>query len=383
MNILGYKISKATNFAQPPKQHFLGGFEVRKETTHIIPSDIQQFTSSLQLARSAYVQERAYLYDMYQNALDFDSALNTVIKKRLLATSGKALWYVVNDKQVEEAKTIINSPRFTNFIDDLILSKVFWGMGLVQIKQTKWGGQLLFDYDLIPIKHIDPYEKMVRFEQFSSGSKDKSYSNVKTALFIGAPDDLGLLLPATLLCLYKREAINQWMNYVRLAGNNFEKIKYRGAIPDPLIRKSVIDRLSQRNSNTIDLPEGLDVEFENISSSSQNELFEGVVRYYNDEITKLVLGQTMTTDSGSSRSQAEVHERTQETLFDSDSKFVLDFLNYEFIDLLSMFGLPTGGRWKYVENSSTRRLQMADLDIKLKELGVIWTNDELRERYSL
>jgi hypothetical protein len=293
------------------------------------------------------------------------------------------LQYVVNDEVVDAAKAIIDSPRFMQFLDDLILSKVFWGMGLVEVKQTKWGDQVLFDYDLIPIKHVDPYEKMVRYEQFTSGEKDKSYEKVKTALFIGAADDMGLLLPATLLCLYKREAINKWTNYVRLAGNNFEKVKYRGAIPDPLVRKSVLDKLSQRNSNTMDLPEGVDVEFENMSSTSQNELFEGAVKYYNDEITKLVLGQTMTTESGSSRSQAEVHERTQETLFDSDSKFVLDFLNYEFIDIQSMFGLPVGGRWKYIENSSTKRMQMAELDLKLKDLGVMWTSDELRERYSI
>ena len=60
-------------------------------------------------------------------------------------------------------------------------------------------------------------------------------------------------------------------------------------------------------------------------------------------MTKLVLGQTMTTEDGSSRSQAEVHERTQEDIFDADGKYVLDVLNYEFTKVLNqLFGLPEG-----------------------------------------
>mgnify|MGYP001201257118 CR=1 FL=1 len=382
MRILGYEITRARNYAEPPREYNSGKFVWSVETPQIIPANIEQFVASLQAGRSAYSQERSYIYDMYQNAIDFDSTLNAALKKRALATSGKRLEYAVGGVAVS-AGAVLDSPRFVQFVEDIIMAVQFWGMGLFDIRLKSWNGQQLFDYVQIPIKHIDPYQQMVRVNQYTSSKGDQYYGDVRTAVFVGRPDIGGLGLQATLLALYKRETINRWTNYIRLAGNNFERIKYRGAIPDPLRRQQTLDALQARQAGSVDLPADVDVEFNNLSSSSQNELFEGAVKYFNDELTKLILGQTMTTTDGSSRSQAEVHERVQETIFDADAKLVLDVLNYEMAELMPMFGLPLGGRWRFVENGGTKSAAMADLDLKLKELGVVWTDEELRKRYNL
>ena len=46
------------------------------------------------------------------------------------------------------------------------------------------------------------------------------------------------------------------------------------------------------------------------SSSSKGEAFAVFLDYLDKQISKLVLGGTMISDNGSSRSQSEVHERT-------------------------------------------------------------------------
>lgn len=382
MKILGFEIKRAENYAQPPQQREVGGFVIRQEATQIIPATIEQYISSLSVARSQYSQERGYLYDMYQNALDFDAQLATVLEKRIINTSGLRLEYVIGDT-VLNASTVVDSPRFGQFIADYLMAIRFWGMGLFEFRVKRWGSQSLFDYATVPVKHIDPYAKLVRVQQYAASEGDKSWEGMRNVVFVGSGDDLGMGLRATLLALYKRETTNRYMNYIRLAGNNFERVKYRGAIPDPQRRRDIIDRIQSRQSSTVDLPPDIDVEFDNLSSSQQNDLFEGALKYYNDQLTILVLGQTMTTESGSSRSQAEVHERVQDSIFDADAKAVLDMLNFEMYELMPMWGLPLGGRWRFAERASSKLLQMAELDMKLKALGVVWTNDELRARYGL
>jgi hypothetical protein len=48
-----------------------------------------------------------------------------------------------------------------------------------------------------------------------------------------------------------------------------------------------------------------------------------------------------------------------------------------------MYNLPQGGRWSYVENAGTKQAQQVELDLKLKELGVMFTNEELRKKYGI
>jgi hypothetical protein len=201
-------------------------------------------------------------------------------------------------------------------------------------------------------------------------------------MFVGDKDDLGLLLQASLLSIYKRELMSQWSNYIRLAGNNFERVSFRGEIPDPKRRQDILNKLTSRQTNIADLDD-VDMQFDNLSSSSQNELFEGAATYFDEQITKLVLGQTMTTSDGSSRSQAEVHERTQETIFDSDSRKVLNILNYDFYEIQQAYGIPAGGKWRFVENANTKLHQQADLDMKLAQLGYIFDQETLKQRYGL
>jgi hypothetical protein len=57
-----------------------------------------------------------------------------------------------------------------------------------------------------------------------------------------------------------------------------------------------------------------------------------------------------------------------ELLFDSDAKYVLDVLNYDFWEMLPAFNVPQNGRWVFAENATTKRAQEIDLDLKLKDL---------------
>ncbi len=367
------------NWLAPPVEQKKGTFTISTDPTQIIPAQIETLKNAIHGATGKYNQDRITLYDMYQNAIDFDPVLASLIQQRLLATAGKKLEYTVNDIPAEEGKRITDAPKFSEFVEQLIISRVFWGMGLVELKPGSW-----FDFAAIPIKHIDPYRRVVMKLQNQQSNDDESYADRPDVYFIGEADNFGLLSQAVIPAIYKRSAMNNWSNYVRLAGNNFERIIYRGGIIDPSRRAEVLKAIQSRQGRAMDFPEDIEYKVENLSSSQQNALFKEHTEYLDEMMTRLILGQTMTTQDGSSRSQAEVHERTQETIFDADAKFVLDVLNFDVYEqLIAMYNLPAGGRWQYVENAGTKQLQQVELDLKLKELGVVFTDQELRQKYGL
>lgn len=355
------------NALTPPKEQQAGGFTYQITPAVIVDADIAKYKTAFVKAHGKYSQQRIDIYDIYQNALDFDAHLIALIERRLLATSGKAFQYTVAGEPNEAAKIITDSPKFQRLIDDVLMVK-FWGMGLFEFETTKQGW---LNYHLIPIKHIDPFRGMVLKDQVSPSSDDKPYTNVPTAVFLGDANDFGLLQQLSLIAMYKRAALGDWSQYSQLAATNFRVIKYRGSLPDPNSRLNIRDIVNNSGNGTLDLPPGIDVETSNQTSSSQNQLFENYMKYLDDVMTKLVLGQTMTTEDGSSRSQAEVHERTQEDIFDADGKYVLDVLNYEFYEVLNkLFSLPTGGRWEYIQAADSQ-VDQIETDLKLKDLITI------------
>jgi hypothetical protein len=384
MKIAGFEIKKQVkNYVQPPKEQKYGEFTIQATPVIIVPADVSNYKKAWFEARSQYIEQRATIYDLYQNALDFDAHLRSVIEKRLLATVGKKIVYMIGEKESEQANVVIQSPKFAQFIADLIMVK-FWGMGLFQFATKKWRNQILFDYNLIPIKHVDPYEKMVRVLQYTSSTNDKTFLDLSDTLFVGEPECGGLLQQAALLALYKREMINGWTQYGQLAATNFKQIKYKGVTPDAKRRADFRETVQNAGKGVLDFNNNdFDLTESNQTSSSQNDLFEGFIKYFDEQLSILVLGQTMTTSDGSSLSQAQVHERSEETIFDADGKFVIDFLNYEFYEVQKMWNIPDGGKWSFVNNATSKQMTEVDLDLKIKGLGYIFSQEQIAEKYGL
>ncbi len=89
-------------------------------------------------------------------------------------------------------------------------------------------------------------------------------------------------------------------------------------------------------------PEDTEVKF--IQAATANErLYDLFLERTNSELSKLVLGQTMTTDSGSSRSQGEVHERVADAYTADDSEFLLTLINDTLLPFLIRHGYPLAG----------------------------------------
>ena len=76
------------------------------------------------------------------------------------------------------------------------------------------------------------------------------------------------------------------------------------------------------------IPEGATIEIIESKTSSENtDAYQKMATWIDKQISKLVLGQTMTTDDGSSRAQGEVHEEVRQDIAAADSIAIADTLN--------------------------------------------------------
>ncbi|WP_413874153.1 DUF935 domain-containing protein [Albidovulum sp.] len=68
------------------------------------------------------------------------------------------------------------------------------------------------------------------------------------------------------------------------------------------------------------LPKSMEIEFEGQTTGTGDRIFESLARYVDEQISKAVLGQTMTTDNGSSQSQANVHNEVRHDIAAADAR---------------------------------------------------------------
>lgn len=324
-----------------------------------------------------YFDSKWRLLDIYKEQLDVDGHLAGLIRKRTSALLQNDLQYIRNGVVDESVSEWMEKQRFKDFIKE-VHEALYFGHSLFWFGKTNGED---FSYKLIDRKHVNGYKKVVlKNQQDTDGMSYENALLLREAIEVGQPGDLGLLKTATYYSIIKRNLIADWANYAEEAGRNFRFIKYKGR--DVEGRNKLLSALKASGSGGIvSVPEGIEIDVQNMSSSSQNELFENFMDYLNKEQSKLILGQTMTTDDGSSRSQAEVHASEQELLLQSDKTKILNFLNYDFYDYFQKWGIKPGGRFIFGENKDLNK--MIDFDLKLKQLGYVFTIEEIKERYGL
>lgn len=79
------------------------------------------------------------------------------------------------------------------------------------------------------------------------------------------------------------------------------------------------------------LPKGMDIEFVAPGNVRGDVLFENFARYIDEQTSKVVLGQTMTADSGSSQAQATVHDGVRHDIAAADARSITATINRDLV----------------------------------------------------
>lgn len=345
--------------------------DLNTQTKYLTKKDIRAWRNAWQAAIDKERPDRSALYAVYTDTL-IDNHLSGAIGQRKDMTAQKAFRITGKDgKENSDLTKVFESGWFKDFID-YALDATYWGHSLIELGdviQTD-SGKHFSGCTLIPREHVIPEYGLLLVNQddeYRRGYDYRSGDLARWCIEVGKPDDLGLLLKVAPQAISKRHALGFWDQFGEIFGAPIRIAKT--ASRDEKERSRIFRMISQMGfSNSAVLPQGTEIELKETNRTDSFNVFDKRVDRANSEMSKAILGQTMTLENGSSKSQGEVHLEVLKNIVAKDADRLKDTVNDKLIPLCEMHGiLPAGCRFEWVENIDYTPEQQMDIEKMLLE----------------
>lgn len=206
----------------------------------------------------------------------------------------------------------------------------------------------------------------------------------------GLPVRGGLARIAAWGYMFKNFAIKDWVIFLERYGHPIRLGKY-GPNESEENKRILFDALYDLGSDAAAaFPETMSVEFKERSAGvAPNDLWRSHAEYFDQQISKLVLGQTNTTDAqsgGLGSGQAQVHNEVRHDIETHDAVLLSATINRDLV--VPMIMLNRGPREKY-PRLKIGRPEAEDIKVTvetaktLADMGVQIDGEELRDRAGL
>ena len=186
---------------------------------------------------------------------------------------------------------------------------------------------------------------------------------------------------------FKRNGVALWNALIERHGLPFIYAEYPAGTPDGDRNKlsGAIADLARGGGLTV--PQGTLIKFleAGVGGSATGRMHGDLVEAMNAEISKIVLGETLTTEMGAagSRAASETHDGVREELASQDADLLSDILNAQLMTWLAEINFP-GAAAPTVHRRAPEAIDlqaMAKLDESLFKVGYEPTEQLVAERY--
>lgn len=345
--------------------------------------DIGKLKTIIKSAEDPDYPDRSKLMHLYHDLM-LDGHLTAVIEKRILNLLNTPIIFQAKGKENELVADLIESAAFENMLRYIIESR-FFGFSLMWVDITQPGVKKPV-VKLIDRRHVEPSLHVYKYKESDTAKNGIDYTlppYPPYTLTAGREDDLGLLLKCAPYVLYKRGNVGDWATFCEIFGMPIRVFKYPAHNPKA---KEELETVAEETgaAASIVMSDNNKLEFvENKTTSSGKGVHETFADWCNNEISKIVLGNTMTTDAQGGNYKGEVHQNSEDNIFEADRRFALRILNTQVHDLLLLHGYnPGDGSFVYVDEDSTSIKDRIDIDLKLNQAVVI-DPEYFYERYNI
>lgn len=343
------RITIGNNLTQP-------GRTVALSTPRRFGQGIDDYIAAVRAADNVDYSQRTRLYDLY-NDVDTDTHVISVTQKRVNGIKSIPIEFRRDGVPDDAINDQIHSPWFLQFIEDAFRAN-FWGFSLFQFYRDDHGW---ISYDLIPRKHVDPKLRLIKHHQ--TDFNGISFDEFDDLLLVKGKTDLGLYISLCPWVIWKRQSAGDWAQFSEIFGIPMRKYSYDAADPDAL-SNCVQAAEDQGGASVMFVPEGSDLELiETGNTQGSSQLYSDRIDRCNAEISKAILGNTLTTEASDKGTQAlgTVQSKGEDDLSKEDRQFILNLLNYDMIDIFRSLGINTsGGEFVYAEPDKTTPSEKKD-----------------------
>jgi hypothetical protein len=329
---------------------------------------------------------------IYRELLRDDQVASTWQQRRLSLTSCETVVEDGADDAASKAAAEALREELTRInwddITDKMLSSVFYGWGVAEVMWKPDGARVSFDGVRVRDRARFRFDREKRLYLWAQGWRvmpERKFWVLRTgADNHDEPYGLGLAHSLYWPVFFKRNDIKFWLVFLEKFGMPTAIAKVpAGQASDPAVRQKAIEMLRQIATDAgVVVPDNVVVELLEAARGGAAD-YESLHDAMNAAISKIVVGQTMTTDSGSSRAQAQVHAKVAETIMQADSDLLCGSFNEGPVRWWCEWNFPGATPPRiYRQTAAPEDLSArAERDSKIAGLGYEPTEEYIRETY--
>lgn len=317
--------------------------------------NIESWRNAIRSFENLTNPSRVGLYDLYDD-IELDGQVISTWDKRSDTLTNKRLLFKRDGDEDEEITKLLNSPDTRLFVKE-IHKAISYGFTLIQVNNIWYDEdeeRYRISWDLIPRKHVHPEPgfECISKEQ-SMATKDFLYLEKPLSdymVWAGDPKDKGILAAVAQYVIYKRGGFGDWAQFSEMFGMPFRELSYDDY--DEATRVKLEQAMEDWGAaGYLIKPKGAELTLHDTGgSTSSADVYDLLISKCDAAISKIILGNTLTTEQGEIGSQAlgEVHKEAESEKNASDQLFILSVLNTRFRAVLKRFGFNlTGGEIMY------------------------------------
>ena len=337
-----------------------------------ITQNIAVWRDAVNQAESTSNPNRTELIRNY-NDIVLDPHLTALMQSRKNKILSKE-WNFYNEKgeEIEELDNIIQQPWFVKTLE-YALDSLFYGYSLVQF------GDIINDSftscELVPREYVSPEGGVVKSlpnSAYNQGKPFNEYPYNQWCLFVGEKKELGLLAKASPLVIYKKFVTANWSEFAEMFGMPYRIGKTNINDTQAFANmKKAVQSVGSNASAVIDMEDV--IEFVEASKGDSYNVYDRFIERMNSELSKLIVGQTGTTDMGKNRGSDDVHQNVADEYGKRDEWYLQAFINTKFIPFLQNLGfaIPKGAVCKVEEEDEFETKELAKFATDLLKYGTI------------
>lgn len=322
--------------------------ELQRTTDALTRKDIKDWRDAWQLAINVDSPNRQRLYDIYRD-VEIDLHLSGCVEQRIGFVMAKS-FKIVDEKgnEDEEARHYFDQSWFKQLLR-YVLESNFWGHSLIELGEltTDGDGCLCYsDVTLLPRKHVIPeYGRIITDlgQDWTTGICYREAPFTDWLIEAGRPDNLGLYLKAATQTIPKKNMMAFWDTFGEIFGMPMRIARTTSRDKKEIDR---LDRMLREAGASLSMVAGQDTEIEFVESGKGDayNVYDKRIDRSNSEISKLVIGQTMTIEDGSSLSQSETHLEVLQNLVKGDCDMARGVVNDQLMPRMQRHNFPVKGR---------------------------------------
>jgi hypothetical protein len=368
------------NKPQPQKANISKTIDFEQQLQRV-RQDATKFNIALQAAESPMYPNRFLLMQTYQQIV-LDGQVQSAMLQRKSKILSKKFMVYGPDGECDESKTSLFNQKWFYDFQSLSLDSIFWGFSCIQF------GAIINDkyssVELIPRIYVVPEFSLVRTNTatVTEGKHFDVSPYNNWCIGVGEKKDLGLMMYLAPYVIWKKNAMAAWAEFAEVFGSPIRVGKTD--VRDELTRKNMENMLRNMGVASwavLDLNDN--IELMQASRTDAYAVFDKMVERCNSEISKIILGQTGTTDEKSYSGSANVHEGVAAMIAKQDTLKMQFIIEDQLVPMMIRNGFDlTGCTFKYDDSENLPLMEQAKIDASFMPY-VKFEHEYLEHKYGI